>query len=617
METILYHSKVNDVITNHLNNNTPPATGKPGDDLRMQRLVTKWFDTNNRTLDTRAVALDAFISRLQNPKSPAQFYHALHAYQILGEQTNTATYGRIILATKALLAKWFSSYEPELDAEVSYFGNGANADCEAGSEINKLLSGDWPVAHHRQRAMLRRIAKRNRVMRGRCIMAGEVLTRNASVALSKNTLFEIGFHHLTKRRVYDRVTTVPKNNKTDRTIAMAPRGTQVVESAVAFGIERCLEQAGCFLRNSKRTGYDGQHYHGKIISDPSVATIDFSAASDSNYWWVVKFLFSGTPLEKDLNLVRVRVLEIEGTLYHSPIFASMGRRVCFLVMTAVLAALSCAICGCGMVNRMDSQSPQVYGDDVIIPNCYAPRFINVANILGYNVNESKTFINSKFRESCGAFFHDDYGYLKSFEMKPATNTAEAVSLVNKAFLNYIESSCETQGFWYDLWQKTFEIFAGSLRGPIPRVPEEALGLWLFDPEFSKPKSNSQTDWLSARIGTEVFSIDTIGYEVADQPVLKGSVGFFHYILSVRDGKSCPVVDGLHSVKENRRRLVIDADGHQYGTFENLRALRSEEVRRTTYWEIYRFLRSLRVPDRLIPWLCTSSWDLTRVRMRLC
>lgn len=210
-----------------------------------------------------------------------------------------------------------------------------------------------------------------------------------------------------------RITTVPKNNDTDRVINCEPLLNMVCQLTLSQSIRRVLVNAyGVDLRVA-------QDIHKQRISDLSQATIDLSNASNSNWMSVIRFLYPKRIL-RYLEDMRSPFGTYKGETHEWNMLSPMGNGFTFEVMTATL--LSAA--------RLYDEHSTVFGDDIIINSAFADRYIQLLNTLGYQINVSKTFTSGYFRESCGGFFHKDR-YLKSYDFWWCEDILDAIVSVNK------------------------------------------------------------------------------------------------------------------------------------------------------------------------------------------
>lgn len=188
-----------------------------------------------------------------------------------------------------------------------------------------------------------------------------------------------------------RVTTVPKDNTVDRVITCEAFWNMVVQLSLAQDLRQCLISArGIYLETR-------QDLHRSLIANDSVATIDFSNASNSNWLCWLRFLWPPKVLSHILD-ARTGIFEVEDgddVTYHPVrMLAPMGCGYTFEVMTLTLLAIS----------RAFDQGSSVFGDDVIINRVHADGFCEVMQFLGWQINEKKTFVEGNFRESCGGFY---------------------------------------------------------------------------------------------------------------------------------------------------------------------------------------------------------------------
>lgn len=274
---------------------------------------------------------------------------------------------------------------------------------------------------------------------------------------------------------------VPKNNETDRFINIEPFFPMLLQRMVAKGLLKCLKASGYALDGntnySVRFG-DRQVIHKRMIKDAKYATIDFSNASDSVCLNVIQSLFPQkiVSLLENFRSHDVVLDEVPFELFK---LSSMGNGFTFEVMTMLLLA-AC---------RVYTDDCSVFGDDVIIPNCYAQDFLSLTEILGFRPNNKKTFIGSNFRESCGSFFHDDAGYLTSFDFTRCEVYNDVIITHNKLVLILQHHGFDLNGKMLngllELRDKLAELIPLSRKGPLPISRNASLmnlGEYAFDLE---------------------------------------------------------------------------------------------------------------------------------------
>lgn len=185
----------------------------------------------------------------------------------------------------------------------------------------------------------------------------------------------------------NRVTLVPKNWKTDRTIACEPDGNLPLQLAFDGWAKKRLRFHGIDLSDQTRNQVLSRE--GSI--DGRLATVDFSMASDTISYNAVAWLL---PHDWFLYLARLRSSHFKGEFGTGKYakFSSMGNGATFAVETLIFASLAYAV---------GSKEFSVYGDDVIIESELFGEYVRLAKFMGFVVNEDKSYSTGFFRESCG------------------------------------------------------------------------------------------------------------------------------------------------------------------------------------------------------------------------
>lgn len=191
-----------------------------------------------------------------------------------------------------------------------------------------------------------------------------------------------------------RITVVPKNAKTDRTIGIEPTGNLFLQLGVGAYIRRQLHRVGVNLDDQTRN----QHLAQRAWAE-DLATVDLKAASDSISQQAVLQLLPADWVEL-LSRLRSPFYFLDGKWYEFQKWSSMGNGYTFELESLIFWALasSCAdyLAATGAVS--------VYGDDVILPCCAYDLFSQTLAHLGFEVNHQKSFFNGAFRESCGKHY---------------------------------------------------------------------------------------------------------------------------------------------------------------------------------------------------------------------
>jgi len=195
-----------------------------------------------------------------------------------------------------------------------------------------------------------------------------------------------------------KIVTVPKNSKTDRTIAVEPGINLWYQLGIGNTIRNRLLKVGIDLRNQGRN--QSLAYSSSISGE--LATVDFSAASDSISIATVEALLPPRWFLL-MNCCRSMYGHLEGQT--APLkfekFSSMGNGFTFQLESLIFYAI--AVCVVEYL-QLDTSNVSVYGDDVIIPVSAFKLYREICEIYGFRVNVQKSFFSGVFRESCGSHY---------------------------------------------------------------------------------------------------------------------------------------------------------------------------------------------------------------------
>lgn len=275
-----------------------------------------------------------------------------------------------------------------------------------------------------------------------------------------------GFSNLrTKTTHSNRIELVPKNWKTDRTIACEPEGNLPLQLAFDSYAKRRLRLFGIDLSDQSANMKLAKH---ASINDDYV-TVDFSAASDTISFNTVSLLF---PAEWFAYLSDVRTPGFRGVFGEGVYakFSSMGNGSTFAIETLIFAAACYALCG--------NRDFLVYGDDVIIRKEFFEAYKELTSFLGFTINTEKSFSSGPFRESCGGDFFNGIDvtpvYIRNISMRKAT----LCHLVNT-----LRELCLPGG---RLEKFLREVIASNKLPKVPYNEDTMSGIWM-DPDKARPK----------------------------------------------------------------------------------------------------------------------------------
>lgn len=221
---------------------------------------------------------------------------------------------------------------------------------------------------------------------------------------------------------FNKATFVPKNAKTERSIAIEPYFNVFFQLGVGGMMRRRLMRYGINLDSQVRN----QALARKGSIDGSVATIDFSMASDTIARETVRLLLPASWFEH-LDRLRSKNYLMDGVLTPYQKFSSMGNGFTFELESLIFYALAWASCD---VLGLSADDLSVFGDDVTLPTRAVDLYIEVCSYLGFKVNEEKSFTAGTFRESCGEDFLGGFRVRPVF-CKELSTVQHVVSLSNR------------------------------------------------------------------------------------------------------------------------------------------------------------------------------------------
>jgi len=204
-------------------------------------------------------------------------------------------------------------------------------------------------------------------------------------------------------QIGNKVITVPKDAKADRVIAIEPGFNLWFQLAIGTMMQKRLLRFGIDLR--KQNVNQRMAQRGSV--DHSLATVDFSSASDSISKEVVAALIPSRWFSV-MDSCRSRFGKQGEALVEWEKFSSMGNGFTFPLESLIFYAVASCCAEYLHEAPLDAGGSRVsvYGDDVIIPNTCLELFSEISAFYGFTLNAKKSHFASNFRESCGAHFMD-------------------------------------------------------------------------------------------------------------------------------------------------------------------------------------------------------------------
>lgn len=239
-----------------------------------------------------------------------------------------------------------------------------------------------------------------------------------------------------------RVVCVPKTTKAARVIGIEPTFMMYAQQGISeLLVPRLCRHSITDIRDQT----PNQEFARLGSIDSSLATIDLSEASDRVSVPLVKRVFGYDPVFLDHILAArsTKALLPSGEIILLRKFASMGSALTFPIetmvfMTIIALGVSRAL-GVATVSlkQLERYQCRAYGDDLIVPSFAATEVVSLLSFFGLVVNQSKSFLEGSFRESCGKeyFRGHDVSFVKLRRRIPTTrqHVEELISFV--AFRN--------------------------------------------------------------------------------------------------------------------------------------------------------------------------------------
>lgn len=298
---------------------------------------------------------------------------------------------------------------------------------------------------------------------------------------------------------------VPKNYKTDRTIAIEPDMSMFFQKGVGGLLRKRLKRVKQDLSTQ-----DTNRFLAALSSiDGSLATLDLSMASDTVAYYLAKYLIRPDWFEAaDCLRSQVGFYSDDGkdvaVVYEK--LSSMGNGSTFewetLIFYGILRAVS-------ELSEQQDHRLYVYGDDIVVPSGMASLAMSYLRKAGFVVNQSKSFWDGPFRESCGGHYFSGTDVTPFYVREAVDNLDRLFLLHNNVYrwfnrhpyicdpnkvtdlLGWIRGHAPTE------WQRprlmTEDVGDGAFIGPFDAVCPEAVGKY------------------KQRLGWEGWRVETLQY----------------------------------------------------------------------------------------------------------
>lgn len=243
--------------------------------------------------------------------------------------------------------------------------------------------------------------------------------------------------------------TVPKTSDIDRCAAKEPDYNMYAQKAVGDAIRRRLKRVGVDLDDqtkNRRLAKEG-------AESGQLATVDLSSASDSV---TVQLVMRLVPEEWFLLMddLRSHKTWIDDHWHQNQMFSSMGNAFTFELESALFWALTRA----AAYHSNMKGAISVYGDDIICPSGLKVALTETLRFFGFRLNESKSFFEGPFRESCGKHYHGRVDVTPFYVREIPRNVSDWCHLLN-SLRKWCKFSLVTgilDPEYYDLWRRYAE-----------------------------------------------------------------------------------------------------------------------------------------------------------------
>lgn len=290
----------------------------------------------------------------------------------------------------------------------------------------------------------------------------------------------------------NKVTTVAKNAKTERTIAIEPELNMYCQRGIGRYIRRCLSRVGNSLK------YQTRNQDLALVGSWSgeVATLDLKGASDTLSLGVCELLLPADLYQLILLTRSPYGVLPDRTLVTYEKVSSMGNGFTFELESLIFWAL---VKACIISLNLDDRRMSVYGDDIICPTTAVDLVRGLLTYLGFTLNEKKSHWSGPFRESCGKHYYLGHDVTPFYVRKPVDSIPRLVSLCNRikahASLRYGGNALD--GRFADTWNAIAGEIPATIRSKIAGPSE--LGDMVLHSEWDetcppRKRGNGHMGW---------------------------------------------------------------------------------------------------------------------------
>jgi hypothetical protein len=269
----------------------------------------------------------------------------------------------------------------------------------------------------------------------------------------------------------NKVVTVPKNAKTERTIAIEPDWNMFFQLGLGGAIRHRLQRTFGLLWPTAQERNKRLAREGSLTNE--LATVDLKGASDTVSLALVELLLPSDVLQHVLSLRSPTGLLKDGTLVTYEKVSSMGNGFTFELETAIFYCLVRACSGYAVA----------YGDDIVCRSRSAAEVVDFLRFCGFSVNEKKTHVTGPFRESCGGHFHSGVDVTPPYVRRPLVGPAR-LTLCNR-ISELSDNGRWKMGLLWNTWNTCQKGIPSHLYGPVGTEGTLHVPFAVARPRFSR------------------------------------------------------------------------------------------------------------------------------------
>lgn len=208
----------------------------------------------------------------------------------------------------------------------------------------------------------------------------------------------------------NKITTVPKNARTERSIAIEPEMNMMLQLGVDGFVRKRLKRWGINLDDQSKN--QKLAYEGSLRSDfLSPCTLDLQSASDTISLGIAKSLLP-EPWFRYMCDIRSPIGTLpDGKRLRFSKLSSMGNGDTFAVESLIFASLLFGACK-ATLGYYPRKMVSIFGDDIVCPEVTVPVLVRYLELSGFRLNLTKSFLSGDVKESCGT------DWFRGYSMRP-------------------------------------------------------------------------------------------------------------------------------------------------------------------------------------------------------